>query len=47
MEQYPEDEANSKKTKKTNIGKGKKATPSKKMSNDLRLPAPNERAAKD
>jgi hypothetical protein len=24
MEEYPEDEANSKKTKKTNIGKGKK-----------------------
>jgi hypothetical protein len=24
LEEYPEDEANSKKTKKTNIGKGKK-----------------------
>ena len=28
MEDYPENETNSKKTKKTNTGKGKKATPS-------------------
>ena len=27
MDQYPEDEANSKKTKKTNTGKGKKGNP--------------------
>jgi len=27
LEEYPEDEANSKKTKKTNTGKGKKENP--------------------
>ncbi len=27
MDQYPEDEANSKKSKKTNAGKGKKGNP--------------------
>ena len=27
MEEYPEDEADSKKTKKTNTGKGKKGNP--------------------
>jgi hypothetical protein len=30
MDQYPRDEANSKKTKKTNTGKGKKGNPKSK-----------------
>jgi hypothetical protein len=30
MDQYPEDEANSKKTKKTNAGKGEKGNPKNK-----------------
>ena len=30
LEEYPEDEANSKKTKKTNTGKGKKGNPTPK-----------------
>jgi hypothetical protein len=30
MDEYPDDETNSKKTKKTNTGNGKKATPSTK-----------------
>jgi hypothetical protein len=30
MDQYPQDEANSKKTKKTNTGKGKKGNPKNK-----------------
>jgi hypothetical protein len=37
MDQYPEDEASSKKTKKTNTGKGKKATSSKRNDGERQM----------